>query len=133
VLSRKPAAPALAAGPAPYSIAGDTARAMSQENVEVVRRWYEHFDQTGEPDYCLLDPEVVYDVSRRTFDSNVYRGHEGVRRFASLIREQWATLRIEPKEFRAAGNEVVVSVRLIGVGRMSGVETTPWARANQWS
>jgi ketosteroid isomerase-like protein len=75
----------------------------------------------------------VYDVSRRTFDSNVYRGHEGVRRFASLIREQWATLRIEPKEFRAAGNEVVVSVRLVGVGRTSGVETTPWARANQWS
>jgi ketosteroid isomerase-like protein len=76
----------------------------------------------------------VYDVSRRTFDSNVYRGHEGVRRFASLIREQWATLRIEPKEFRAAGNEVVVSVRLVGVagrvesrrhhgrGRTSGVE-----------
>jgi ketosteroid isomerase-like protein len=105
---------------------------MSEENVEVVRRGYEHYNRTGEPDYTLLDPEVVYDVSRRTFDPGVYHGHEGVQEFASLIREQWATMRLEPQEFRTAGDDVVVSVRLIGVGRESGVETTAQA-AHVWT
>jgi hypothetical protein len=50
---------------------------MSQENVESVRRGYEQFNRTGEPDYSVLDPEIVYDVSRRTFDPTVYRGHKG--------------------------------------------------------
>ena len=105
---------------------------MSHENVERVRRGYEHFNRTGEVDYSGLDPEVVYDVSRRTFDPLVYRGHEGVREFVALIREQWATMRLEPQEFVDAGDEVVVSIRLIGVGKESGVETTANA-AHVWT
>jgi ketosteroid isomerase-like protein len=97
---------------------------MSQENVEAVRRGYEHFNRTGELDFSVLDPEVVYDVSSRTFDASVYHGHEGVREFLALIREQWATMRLEPQEFVDAGDSVVVSVRLVGVGKESGVETT---------
>ena len=89
----------------------------------MVRRGYEHFNRTGEPDYDLLDPGVVYDVSRRTFDPLVYHGHEGVRQFISLIREQWASMRLEPQEIVDAGSDVVVSVRLVGVGKESGVET----------
>ena len=106
--------------------------AMSQANVEVVRRGYEHFNRTGEPDYGLLDPEVEYDMSRRTFEPDVYHGHEGVRKFTSLIREQWAAMRIEPEEFRPAGDKVVASVRVVAVGRKSGVETTG-AAAHLWS
>ena len=105
---------------------------MSEENVEIVRRGYEHFNRTGEPDYSLLDPEVEYDMSRRTFEPDIYHGHEGVRKFASLIREQWAAMRIEPEEFRDAGDEVVVSVRVVAVGKTSGVETTGTA-AHLWS
>jgi len=105
---------------------------MSQENVEVVRRAYEHYNRTGEPDYSVLDPEVVYDVSTRTFDPFVYHGHEGVREFLALIREQWATFRLEPQEFVDAGDSVVVSVRLVGVGKESGVETTANA-AHLWT
>ena len=97
---------------------------MSRENVEVVRRGYEHYNRTGEPDYSVLDPEVVYDVSSRTFDAAVYHGHEGVREFLALIREHWATMRLEPQEFVDAGDSVVVSVRLVGVGKESEVETT---------
>jgi ketosteroid isomerase-like protein len=96
---------------------------MSEENVEVIRRAYEHYNRTGEPDYSVLDPEVVYDVSRRTFDPIVYHGHEGVREFLALIREQWASMRLEAQDFVDAGDKVVVSVRLVGVGKESGVET----------
>jgi ketosteroid isomerase-like protein len=105
---------------------------MSEENVEIVRRGYEHFNRTGEPDYSDFDPEIVYDVSRRTFDPLVYHGHEGVREFLTLIREQWAAMRLEPQEFVDAGDKVVVSVRLVGVGKESGVETTANA-AHLWT
>jgi ketosteroid isomerase-like protein len=105
---------------------------MSEENVGRVRRGYEHYNRTGEPDYELLDPEIVYDVSRRTFDAGVYHGHEGVREFFSLLAEQWATLRIEPNDFVVSGDQVIVSVRLVGVGKESGVETTAHA-AHLWT
>jgi ketosteroid isomerase-like protein len=105
---------------------------MSQENVEIVRRGYDHFNRTGEPDYDVLDPEVVYDVSRRTFDPLVYHGHEGVRQFVTLIRKQWAAMRLEPLDFVDAGDTVVVSVRLVGVGKASGVETKSNA-AHVWT
>ena len=104
---------------------------MSQENVEVVSRGYEHFNRTGEPDYSV-DPEVVYDVSRRTFDPIVYRGHEGIREGLALIREQWATMRLEPQDFVDAGDNVVVSVRLVAVGKEGGVEVTANA-AHLWT
>jgi ketosteroid isomerase-like protein len=105
---------------------------MSQENVEIARRGYEYLNRTGEPDYALLDPEVVIDVSRRTFDPLIYHGHQGMRELAALIREQWATMRVEPQEFIDAGDSVVVSVRLVGVGKQSGVETTANA-AHIWT
>jgi ketosteroid isomerase-like protein len=105
---------------------------MSRENVEIVRQGYEHYNRTGEADYGVLDPEVVYDVSRRTFDPLVYHGHEGVKVFLALIREQWATMRLEPQEFVDAGDKVVVSVRLVGIGKESGVETTANA-AHVWT
>jgi ketosteroid isomerase-like protein len=105
---------------------------MSQENVEIVRRGYEHYNRTGEPDYSVLDPEVVYDVSRRTFDPGVFQGHEGVREFVALVAEQWEEMWIEPQDFVVAGEDVIVSVQLVGVGKESGAETTAHA-AHVWT
>ena len=105
---------------------------MAQQNVEIVRRGYEHFNRSGEVDFSVLDPEIVYDLSRRTFDRFVFRGHEGVREFLRLIREQWASRRMEPRDLIDAGDKVVASVRLVGVGRQSGVETMASA-AHVWT
>jgi ketosteroid isomerase-like protein len=105
---------------------------MSEENVEIVRRGYDHYNRTGEPDYSLLDEDIVYDVSRRVFDPAVYHGHEGVREFNALIREQWASMRLDPEEFFDSEDAVVVSVRLVGIGRESGAETTAHA-AHVWT
>jgi ketosteroid isomerase-like protein len=102
------------------------------ENVEIVRGGYEHYNRTGQADYAHLDEDVECDVSDRTFDRAVYHGHEGVREFMSLLREQWATLRIEPQEFIVSGDDVVVPVRLIARGKQSGVETTANA-AHVWT
>ena len=99
----------------------------------MLRRGYDHFNRTGEPDYSLLDPDVVYDVSRRVFDPEIYRGHEGVREFTRLMREQWETIRVEPQDFIVTGDDVVVvPVRLVGVGKQSRAETTANA-AHLWT
>src|SRR5215213_11494846 len=98
----------------------------------MVRRAYEHFNRSGEVDFSVLDPEVVYDLSRRTFDPLVFRGHEGVGDFLRLVREQWESRRMEPQDLIDAGDKVVASVRLVGVGRQSGVETTAHA-AHVWT
>src|SRR6188472_2526931 len=60
----------------------DTARAMSQENVEIVRGVYDGWvdgDVTRALKY--LDPEVVWEAIADAPDAGTYRGHAGVRRY----------------------------------------------------
>jgi ketosteroid isomerase-like protein len=107
--------------------------AMSQGNLEILREGYLALNRGDvEALIALADPNVEYDMSRRTFDAAVYHGHDGVRKGLSLIADQWETLRFEPQDFIVAGDDVVVPVRLVGVGKQSGVETTANA-AHVWS
>ena len=64
---------------------------MSQENVEAVRRGYDHYARAGEPDYSAFDSEIVYDWSRRTFDPAVYHATPGYER-AKLSARSESTL-----------------------------------------
>jgi ketosteroid isomerase-like protein len=51
-------------------------------------------------------------------DAAVYRGHEGLREYLTLMREMWKQVRFEPQEFIPVGEDkVVVPVRMIAVGR----------------
>jgi ketosteroid isomerase-like protein len=65
---------------------------MSQENVEIVRRSWEAWIR-GDLDelFEAFDPAVEWDT--RTFegwpDPDVYRGHEGVRRFLEEWLASW--------------------------------------------
>jgi ketosteroid isomerase-like protein len=94
---------------------------MSQENVEIVRRGFEHFMATGEPPWELFDEEVeVYDHD--TPDQGDYQGHEGVTRWLEDWGAAWAEWSIEPDEFIDAGNSVVIFIRMNTKGRGSGIE-----------
>lgn len=95
---------------------------MPHENVEVVRRVYaqwedDPFKLDGIVFSELLDLDVEWDASRRTFDPGVYHGHDGVQEFVAALQEVWKSGRIEPLEFIPAGEEVVVPVRLALVSR----------------
>ena len=94
---------------------------MSQENVEIVRRldakWEDEALLLDDEVYALLDPEVEWDVSRRSFDSGIYHGYDGIREFVAGLREVWESGRFEPLAFIPAGDEVVVPVRLFLVSR----------------
>jgi ketosteroid isomerase-like protein len=105
---------------------------MSEGNVEIVRRAYEAFndeafDPAAEPDLEIYDPDIELDNSNAVFDATVYRGHEGLLEFVSLLRAMWKRQRFEPQEFIPIGEDrVVVPIRMISVGR-DEVETVAHA------
>ena len=91
---------------------------MSQGNVEIARRGFEEFARTGDFDLELFDSEVEFDNSNLMLDAAVYRGHEGLREYLTLMREMWKQVRFEAQEFIPVGEDkVVVPVRMIAVGR----------------
>jgi ketosteroid isomerase-like protein len=100
---------------------------MSQENVEVVQAVMALMDrgERGERNLRLLDhfaTDVEIDMSRRTFNPDVYRGHDGLRRLSREVREVWEVFVITPERFIDAGERVVVVETRRGRGKGSGVE-----------
>jgi uncharacterized protein len=107
--------------PSPTSLR-DTARAMSEENVEVVQevlaawnsydfaRWLECWSPT-----C----EWVPDLRGQIEGPQTYRGHEGLRRFWGEDDAVWENFRVEVHYLREAGDEVLA----IGTGTARGKES----------
>lgn len=107
----------------------DTARAMSQENVEVVRRAYEAFTGGGvEAAEEFLHPEVVWEDRYDMPGASVYRGHDGFRIAVDRFYEVWAELSISAEQVIDVGNKVVVAHRWRGRGKEGGtpIDTVDW-------
>src|SRR4051794_32210706 len=97
---------------------------MSQENVELVRRIGEAFNLDGLPAIeDLLDPEVVFDLSRSPFpDAGVYRGIDGVRQWFGGLADAFGQIQYEIERREAVGEKVAALVRVRGHGPESGIE-----------
>ena len=54
---------------------------MSQENLEIVRRWWQGFNNDGMPPLSLCDEEIELDNGRDFPVGGVFQGPEGVRRW----------------------------------------------------
>jgi ketosteroid isomerase-like protein len=96
---------------------------MSQESVEVVMKAFEAIS-AGDRDRALsyADSTMVVDATLRVFNPTTYRGLQGLRQMLTDMDDVWEELRPEAREFRDAGNRVVVTGRMVGKGRGSGVE-----------
>ena len=99
---------------------------MSHENVEIVRRGWEHFQATGELLQDVLAPEFVWDMS--TFRDlqlvgieEHYEGADGARRFLQAWTEPFDEWQIEVEAFHDAGEKVVTVCRQRGRSKVSGV------------
>src|SRR5438270_11872173 len=95
---------------------------MSQENVELVRRGFEHLIATGEPAWDTLHEQVEvrdHDI----MDGREYRGHADVRRWLfEDWSDAWSEWSAEPEEFIDAGGDRVIAVfRVTATGRNSGL------------
>jgi uncharacterized protein len=95
---------------------------LSQENVEIVRGVYEHFDATHTVDLGRLAPNVVWDLSN--FESwperRLYEGHEGVQEFIGDWLDPWDTYEHGLEALHDAGDDVVAVVHVSGAASMSG-------------
>jgi ketosteroid isomerase-like protein len=96
---------------------------MSQENVEIVRGFYEAWNAKDlDAILELCDPEVEVDWSRsRGLEARIYRRHEGVRDFWNYFFQVFDWVTVSPEEFIESDAQVVVPNQAHFSGR-DGVE-----------
>jgi ketosteroid isomerase-like protein len=92
---------------------------MSEENVEVVQRAFEHYAATGESLWSAFDEEVEV-CDHDILDAGEYRGHAGVGRWLEDWGAAWASYTMEPEEFIDLDDHVVLVIRMKATGHGSG-------------
>ena len=93
---------------------------MSQENVEIVRRWLHAFENNEAVFRALTHPAMEW----APFEDNHTISHVlvGALRIRAAWLDAWAEHRLEIEDMLDGGDDVVATVHLIGRGRGSGVE-----------
>ena len=96
---------------------------MSQENVEIVRRRYEHLAATGDYPAEAHAPDFVWDMSkfRGWPEQQVYEGVEEARGFLRNWIATWDDWELEVEALHDAGDKVVALVRQRGRSKTSGL------------
>ena len=76
---------------------------MSEDDAETVRRIYDHLNR-GDVDrvVSLCDEEIVVEMTERVFNPDVYRGHDGLRRFYEGVADAWESYHWTVEETRIA-------------------------------
>jgi uncharacterized protein len=96
---------------------------MSKESVTLVELAHEYLNEGGiDALIALCDPDFELDMSARTLNPEIYRGHAGIRRFYDEVSEVWDEFRWEPQRFVEADDKVVVLLHSHGRGKGSGLE-----------
>src|SRR5438105_10202243 len=93
---------------------------MSQENVELVRRWIWAFEHDPQTFVELAHPHIEW----APFEENhsVFRGIEGARRIRTGWLDTWDEHRIDGEEGVDGGDELVVTMHIVGRGKTSGLQ-----------
>jgi ketosteroid isomerase-like protein len=97
---------------------------MSQENVEVVRRFMDHWNETGEPLWAEVDPNAVFVIDPGSFLAGTYRGHDEIRTLVRLTAETFDQFRYEFDELLDAGESILGLGRIHARGAQSGATGT---------
>jgi ketosteroid isomerase-like protein len=96
---------------------------MSQENVEIVRRFYDAWARDEFPGPAeLMDPDIEYVNPSEAVEPGVRHGRDAFSEAVAKVFEGWETWKMEPEEFTAVGDQVAVAVRYCARGRGSGVQ-----------
>jgi ketosteroid isomerase-like protein len=99
---------------------------MSQENVELLRRAYQAFND-GDPSIFLehYDPDIVLWIGPHSLEAGTVLGATAVEKwFAEYFAPFGGSLRIEIEDLVEVGDSVVVFTNDRAQGRRSGVEVT---------
>jgi ketosteroid isomerase-like protein len=92
---------------------------MSQESVEIVRRWLAAFDNDTDEFRQLTHPKIEW----MPFEENHSPSHglDGAMRIRNGWIDAWAEHRADIEEMLDGGDDVFVSALLTGRGKASGV------------
>jgi ketosteroid isomerase-like protein len=95
---------------------------MSQENVEIVRRGHEAFEQ-GDLTAALelLDPEIISYTAAPLPEPDEYHGPEGLLQWFANWTEGFDDYVQHAEEYTEAGDHVIARVHQRGTGAQSGV------------
>src|SRR5262245_49846644 len=107
---------------APSPPRGDTGQAVSEENVEIVRRSFEVWNE-GDVDAIrrLYAEDVIVQTGMTEF-GKTFEGDDPIGRWVAELRETWAEVHFEADRIFEGGDVVVSFYRAVGVGRESGIE-----------
>ena len=97
----------------------DTARAMSEENVEIVRKAVEAYAR-GDLDTALTNaaPDIVWNP----VEEAAAQGHDAIRANVERWETDWEDYEATPEEYIDAGDQVLVTMHWCGRGQGSGVQ-----------
>ena len=96
---------------------------MAQESIEIVRVAIDAWNR-GDFDawICAWDEQAEFHPLCAQLEGDVYRGHDGLRRFVAEMAEDGEQGHFEVDEIRGAGEQLVALGHLRARGRASGVE-----------
>ena len=97
---------------------------MSQENVEIVQAAFEAWNATGEPDFSIYHPALVYHPRADEPDPSPHIGREAFERLALGFLESFSNLEFGVEELIDTGDLVIASTVMHGRGSASGVDVT---------
>jgi ketosteroid isomerase-like protein len=95
---------------------------MSERDVEILRRSVDHFNATGEFDYALVHPEVVFQTRGDLEGPTIFEGIDGHRRAMGRFADVWSEIRLEVEDVVSDGDPVVAELLFHLRGAGSGVE-----------
>jgi uncharacterized protein len=97
---------------------------VSQENVEIVQRNLDHWNEAGDFLWAEIDPDAVFEIDPASFVAGTYRGHEGIRELLRLTDEVFDEFAYEVDDMVDAGDSVLVLGRIRARGLQSGATGT---------
>ena len=92
--------------------------------MEIVQRFIDHLNETGEFLWAEIDPGAVFEIDPGSFVAGTYRGHEGIRELLRLTDEVFDEFRYQVEDLVDAGDAVLVLGRIRARGVQSGATGT---------
>jgi ketosteroid isomerase-like protein len=103
---------------------------MSEENVEIVRRWWAGFNEDGMPPLSLCDERIEIRNPPDFPIRGAFEGHDGVRRWREQVFEVAENARVEPEEIvdvHGDGETVLMMLRATGTTSLEFELELEWA------
>ena len=96
---------------------------MPEDNAARLREWCTRWGRDQEPDFSILDPDVVFeDDILPDHAGETYRGHDGVVRATRTWLQPYERFTIDLEDITGSGDRLVSVHRFRGTARHTGIE-----------